>query len=128
MDFHTAVRFEIGDSGAIGVLPAGAHFTDAEVDYAAEAEGVIGSGTETAQDVGRTGAKLLEIASVHWASQPDEVELGPSMEKRSQSKLLSQKASILRDKWGTGSETGHNRARTAPNYVGIGFSYTTPNN
>jgi len=128
MDFYAAVRFEIGDSGAIGVLPGGANFSEEEIDYAAETEGVDIDGDETAQDVGRTGARLLEIASVHWASQPDEVELGPSMEKRSQSKLLAQKASILRDKWGTGSEAGRDRARTAPNYVGVGFTYTTPNN
>ena len=128
MNFHTAVRFEIGDSSeSLGILPNGANFSNAEIDYAAVSETVVLSSAFVPRDVGRTSARLLEIASIHWSSQPDEVELGPSMEKRNQSSLLAQKAAGLRDKWGSGSETGRARAQAAPSYAGVGFSYRTPN-
>lgn len=129
MEIIDAVRIEIGDSNPeSGILPGHINMTDEQIDYAAESERVVDSINPTTIEIGRTAARCLEIASVHWASQPEEVELGPSMEKGKQSDQLSKKASIFRQKWGFGSllsrETSLNSQ--APAYSGSGMVPASP--
>lgn len=127
LSLYAAVRLETGDSDTNGgILPGGAYFSDAELDYAAASEGITSpNAAPTNRETGLVSAKILEMASVHWASQPEEMELGPSMEKQTQSRLLAQKAAELRSKWGNNSGSSGN-SRQTPGYRGVGMSYATP--
>lgn len=129
MNIFESVRIEIGDHNPeSGILPGHKNMTDPQILYAAESENVINVSLPTPVEIGRTAARCLEIASVHWASQPEEVELGPSLEKGKQSDLLTKKASIFRLKWGYGSEPIRETTRTThvPTYSGSGMTPVSP--
>ena len=117
-----AVRIEIGDTEeGQGVLPGRRHFQEEEIQYAAETEAVTELSTPSQRDIGRVSAKCLEIASVAWSSQPEEVELGPSIEKGKQALRLGRQASILRAIWGYGGSGGKKTEMKAPAYIGLGM-------
>jgi hypothetical protein len=127
-DLLEAVRIEIGDTAeAPGILPGKRHFKDTEILYAATKESVTEMTTPTDREIGRVSAKCLEIASVAWSSQPEETELGPSVEKGKPSVRLGKQASILRAIWGYGNpESGRiPRTQKPPSYTGVG-SYSLP--
>ena len=132
LNFLEKVRLEIGDTEIReGILPGGEHFSDSQIAYGAETEGVADytAPNPSMYAIGRTSARMLEIAAVHWSSQPEEVELGPAMEKGRQSELLGRRAKIFRDKWGWGGDenTGnYSKSRLAPAYSGSGMSPYSP--
>lgn len=127
MDLISAVRLEIGDTEIRnGILPGKRQFKDAEILYAAEQELVTEENSPTSRDVGRTSARLLEIASTTWASQPVEVELGPNVEKGEQASSLSRRALILRSIWGHGAAGRITVERSAPSYSGSGLYVLPP--
>lgn len=117
-----AVRIEIGDTEeGPGILPGKRHFQEAEIKYAAETEAVTELSAPSLRDIGRVSAKCLEIASTAWSSQPEEVELGPSIEKGKPALRLGRQASILRAIWGYGGSGGKKTEMKAPAYVGVGM-------
>lgn len=121
-----AVRIEIGDTEeGPGILPGKRHFQESEITYAAGTEAVTEFSTPSQRDIGRVSAKCLEIASIAWSSQPEEVELGPSIEKGKPSIRLGKQASILRAIWGYGGTGGARTEKKAPTYVGVGM-YSLP--
>jgi hypothetical protein len=122
MKLIPAVRLEIGDQNPEkGILPSGRQFTDDEIVYAAASESITELDTPTQRQIGRTAARLLQIASTQWASQPEEVELGPSAERGKQSQTLGRKASELRAIWGFGNITPGDRTKgSTPAYSSSG--------
>ena len=129
MELFAAVRIEIGDTDeSNGLLPGRRQFYEAEITYAAETESVTELLVPTQQDIGRTSAKLLEIASTAWASQPLETELGPASEVNKASVLLARQAKMLRAIWGYGNteQTEDSKSRSSPSYVGIGMYPSIP--
>lgn len=124
-----AVRIEIGDTEeSPGILPGKRHFKDAEILYAATTELVTELIAPTDREVGRVSARCLEITSVSWSSQPEEVELGPSIEKGKPSVRLAKQASILRAIWGYGNpDSGRLPGSTrAPSYSSSGINVLPP--
>ena len=129
MNLLSAVKIEIGDTDEDnGVLPGRKQFTDVEMGYAAEAELVTELIAPTQQDIGRVSAKLLEMASTAWASQPLETELGPASEVNNASVLLARKANRLRAIWGYGDadRDDNSKTRSTPTYVGVGMYPSLP--
>lgn len=131
MDFYEIIRLEIGDcQDDQGILPGRGHFTDQNIQYAADVEGVADIQSASTVDIGRTCAKLLEIASVHWSSHPEDVELGPSVERGKQFDQLTKRAAVFREKWGYGGANPGRPTSTrvrAPAYSGSGFiPFTSP--
>ena len=127
-DLLTAVRMEVGDTDPNnGIMPDSKQFTEKQYQYAVEAERVVAYDDPTQIEIGRVSAKLLEMASVAWAAQPLESELGPSAQVNNTSTLFSNKAASLRRKWGFGglesTDTGRNQR--LPTYSGHG-AYVLP--
>ena len=122
-----SVQIEIGDTPeGPGVLPGKRHFKHSEFSYAAGSENVTEFITPSPRDIGRVSAKCLEIASVAWSSQPEEVELGPSIEKGKQAKTIGRQAAVLRAIWGYGGTGSPDQsAAKSPGYVGVGM-YSLP--
>ena len=129
MELIPSVRIEIGDTDQDkGMLPGRRQFYDVEIAYAAETENVTELLEPSQQDVGRTSAKLLELASVAWASQPLETELGPASEVNNASVLLARQATKLRAIWGYGNteREADSKTRAVPSYVGVGIYPSIP--
>jgi len=129
MKLIESVRIEIGDTDCEnGILPGRRQFSEIEIAYAANAESVTEVTGPSQRDIGRVSAKLLEIASTSWASQPLESELGPASEVNNASVLLARKAAKYRAEWGYGSpELGEgSKTRSASSYVGVGMYPSIP--
>lgn len=123
MDFLDSVRLEIGDTVVNdGILPGSRQFKENEIFHLAGTEGVTDfTSSHTQMDVGRTAARCLEVAAVQWASQPDEIELGPNIQKGKRQQQLQRAADSLRTKWGYGSPVGSQDDKT-PSYSSSGFT------
>ena len=123
MDFLDSVRLEIGDTVVgDGILPGSRQFTENEVFHLAGTEGVTDfTAAHTQMDVGRTAARCLEVAATQWASQPEEVELGPNIQKGKRHQALQRAADILRGTYGYGSPVG-SKTDKSPSYSSSGFT------
>ena len=129
MELFPSVRIEIGDTNEeAGILPGRRQFYEVEIAYAAETENVTELLEPSQQDIGRTSAKLLELAAVAWASQPLETELGPASEVNNSAVLLARQATKLRAIWGYGNteQEADSKTRSVPSYVGVGLYPSIP--
>lgn len=129
MQLIKAVRIEIGDTDCEnGILPGRKQFSDIDFAYAIAAENIVEMIEPTLRDIGRVSAKLLEIASTTWASQPIESELGPASEVNNASILLARKAAKMRALWGYGAPELAEGAkkRSVSSYVGVGMYPSLP--
>jgi len=124
-----SVQFEIGDSvEENGIMPGNIPVTEKQFQYACSAEHVTEQATPSQREIGRVSAKLLEMASVAWASKPLETELGPATEVNNSSIMLSRKASKLRAIWGYGDEERGDeiKSRPAATYAAVGMYPSLP--